>query len=549
MSDIVFTRKIGDGAVARPQSPGAATSATATVANLPASLSDATVGTLIKALVTGQTLRGLTTLQTENGTLTLQTNVPLKVGSELVLQIQSVGTQTRIAILSVDNHPLTGEKRDQVPRPLGQPRTTQAAPPDQPKAAATSTSQAASRPLPSVTQPGREPVQRPPVTATDRNATAVTVRADAVSEVKGPVTPGLVLPARVIAAGIPAPFMKTPPAGSAKTLMTGDILTIRVLALEHVDAGAEPKPPSVESGGPVLRGVIVAQDAPAANKMSIFPPPVETSTQLAVGTGRIVLPALPPGPPGGKILFEILDAHPIAPGQQAPVADDIHQDFLRLGVDWKSLRDTAALLASREPTSRQGGGDLVPRPGPKMAAAVLSFVSALKTGDIHAWLGADHMQHLAQASGGQLLNQFRTDFTTMSHHAGDALGTGWHALAIPVDTGAHVEQFRLYYRQQNGDQGTSHDESATHFMVEADLSRIGLFQLEGLVRPRQFDLVVHSAQALSGDMRSTIRNIFQDALSTGGLAGTIRFDGGTERPFNPTGTPTPSNRHLAAVIV
>ena len=143
----------------------------------------------------------------------------------------------------------------------------------------------------------------------------------------------------------------------------------------------------------------------------------------------------------------------------------------------------------------------------------------------------------------------RDDFTAMAHHAGNALGTGWHALAVPVHTGVHVEQFRLYYRHQHGRHDADQDDTATHFVVEADLSRIGLFQLEGLVRPRQFDLVVRSAKLLSSDMQGAIRGIFQEALTTGDFAGTIRFDGGADMPFNPVGTTYPPASHGAAVIV
>lgn len=90
-------------------------------------------------------------------------------------------------------------------------------------------------------------------------------------------------------------------------------------------------------------------------------------------------------------------------------------------------------------------------------------------------------------------------------------------------------------------------------MVEADLSRFGLFQLEGLVRSNQFDLVVHSTRSLPSEMQGTIKGIYQESLNTGDLAGTIRFKGGATKPFNPTGgihsqTDLPDG-HVAAIVV
>ena len=231
MSEIVFTRKVGDSAVARPQSAGATASATATIASLPASLSNASVGTLLKALVAAQTLRGLTTLETDKGTLMLQTNVPLKVGSELVLQVQSVGAQTRIAILSVDGHPMAEDKVAQVVTAKGTPRPGASAPTTgvssggaSPEKAVPHSTVVSSLVTPRPGQRVMPPAVKGPLVTTSRN--------DSIAVHKGPVTPGLILPARVLAAGALTVATKAPSQSStptSKAVTSGEILTIRVL--------------------------------------------------------------------------------------------------------------------------------------------------------------------------------------------------------------------------------------------------------------------------------------------------------------------------------
>lgn len=178
-------------------------------------------------------------------------------------------------------------------------------------------------------------------------------------------------------------------------------------------------------------------------------------------------------------------------------------------------------------------------------------MAALKSGDAAAWLGAGRVERLAQGGLGNLLSQLGDDFTLLARHAGDGLPNGWHALAVPLPTGDHIEQFRLFYRRGGGggkgDNGED-EKSSTHFVVEADLSRVGLFRLEGMVRPRRFNLLVHTTQGLDSGMRDAIRCIFHEALNGGNLGGTIRFEAGTATPLNPIGQSAPDIGHAAAVI-
>lgn len=516
MSDIGATRRPGDTAVARPQAQGATTSATATVANLPTGHAGVTVGTLIKALVVSQNARGIALLQTDNGSLTLQTVMLLRPGGEVVLQVQSTGTQTRVAILSIDGRAPSGNTAHDMPtaRPHGIPSRAEEQPVPHGTRAAARTGESSSS---GMTASRHDPLSShaPPAPGASRSDPAMADRT--------PLVPGVLLPARVTAGG----GMSVPVSGGAHPhlLVEGDMLTVRILGM-----GTDTKRlPPVPAGSVALQGTLVSGAQTGQSTSSPLP------TSLALGEARIALAAQPSGPAGSPVVFQILEAR--AAADRASAAP-LHRDFLRLGTDWSSLKNSIKLLA--EPIAASNAGmagsapvEAIPRLGPGMASTVLFFMSALRGGDVRSWLGEAVADRLGRIAQGQAIGRLADDFASLARHAGDVGSPGWHSFVVPVDIGARLEQFRLYYRRLGRKEEDGREDDATHFMVEADLSRIGLLQIEGLVRPRRFDLTIHSATALGSVMESDIREIFLEALTLGDLAGTIRFDDTARAPFVP----------------
>ncbi len=87
MSDIVLPRSMRSSVIAKTASH-AAPSAIATVTNLPRSLANVTAGAVINGVVEERHGKGLVLLRTERGTLTIHTQLPLKIGSEVTLQVR-----------------------------------------------------------------------------------------------------------------------------------------------------------------------------------------------------------------------------------------------------------------------------------------------------------------------------------------------------------------------------------------------------------------------------------------------------------------------------
>lgn len=75
--------------------------ATVTLADSPASLARLTAGSIIAGLVLSRDARGLTQVRTAHGVLSFRTPLSLPPGTQLILQLQTAGSQIQVGILSV----------------------------------------------------------------------------------------------------------------------------------------------------------------------------------------------------------------------------------------------------------------------------------------------------------------------------------------------------------------------------------------------------------------------------------------------------------------
>ncbi len=84
------------------QSPAAPSQAGAvTLTDSPASLARLTAGSIIEGTVIGHDARGLTQVRTEHGMISFRSLMSLPTGSQLVMQLQTSGSQIQVVVLSV----------------------------------------------------------------------------------------------------------------------------------------------------------------------------------------------------------------------------------------------------------------------------------------------------------------------------------------------------------------------------------------------------------------------------------------------------------------
>lgn len=192
---------------------------------------------------------------------------------------------------------------------------------------------------------------------------------------------------------------------------------------------------------------------------------------------------------------------------------------------WPGLEEAMAALRGGAPDAAMRALDaMLPRPGPDLAAQMLLFAAALRGGDIRAWMGERLARALEALGRRNLLDQLGAEFSTLSRAAGPADGGGWRMMAIPIFADEQMHQARMYLRKDKND-GDDGDETphGTRFIVEVDLTRLGSLQLDGLVRPRRFDLIMRSREALPPATRNDIIEIFDAGLARLGHAGALSF--------------------------
>jgi hypothetical protein len=556
MSNILSTRSSGETLVHRPQGgTAAAPVATVVVADASFKLPNLTVGTLITGVVAQQAPRGAVVIKTDKGNLTIQSKIPLKVGNTVILQMQSVGVQSHIIILSVNGQPI-GALENQPPG------ADKGVPTNAPLAVSTKTpSSHSSHPQPR----GREvpPMQARsnPTAGPQTNTSANPIAAEAASSAKmdhgsarSSLTKGLVLPAQVLETAAPG----SGAASSGIGFRTGDMLTVRVLAVTMAGSAqlTPDVPPQTEPKN--WLHTTVTSSVPEGGKNSVTPSSPDTGAKpqpgliLATADSRLAISAAPPGPEGTRVLLEVI-SHSAHRAERIAAVSTSHQTFVKLAGEWASLKETVGLLNT---TGTQIAAPIIqpalPTPGATLASTILFFLSALKGGNFRNWLGHDNFSQLESAQQGHLLARLGDDFVQLGRLTSEPQPSGWQVMLVPIVQGDGLEQIRMYYRHRQGSNEKDGD-LASRFIVEAELSRFGLVQLDGLVRPSQFDLVVRSDVEFATNMQVDIRSIFQSALEISSLNGAVRFEGRSEvavDPFHVEATETThGSSHGSSVIV
>ena len=93
----------------------------------------------------------------------------------------------------------------------------------------------------------------------------------------------------------------------------------------------------------------------------------------------------------------------------------------------------------------------------------------------------------------------------------------------------------MHIRQPNADEvdddangPDGHGARDNRFLIDLTLSRIGELQLDGLIRPRRFDLILRTHMPLPPEMRQEIGKLFHGSLETLGMTGGVSFQAGTQ---------------------
>ena len=517
----------GPSAVA-PASPSVATVAASGAAGQAAvsQILDAATARLVEVVVTGAPAIGQVTVEGATGSLTLQLAMPVPVGATLSLRLMSLTPLPQFRVMAVDGQPVN--QAGQPASGIGTGTFPGTGVPDQP---------------PAVAMP-EEPVPAP------RGVPAMLV---------GPRDVGTALPAgstflvRIVSAQRPDPPDGVVPGGMVTT--GGPTVEPDAVVRPVIPAGMTAAPLG-QSVSPSPGPLAVVPDAPPGPALPAATPVEESAVDLADPAGRMAMPVdLPDSldgvatsasrptrpqlltslglltldaaidlPPGTKVVLEPVGPArpPVSPpppesGEPArawsdafkAVLEAIHQADPRLALD----------LARR-----------LPQVGPRLAVQLIQMTSAIQGGQFRRLLDEETLTALEDHR--DLLDRLDEGLPEMKVPTRLGNDGGWLSFLLPVVVGGQIEPIRLSLRRPPEDdkEEAARDKDGARFLIDVELSRLGVLQLDGLVRreSKRFDLIVRSVQALPDRMRRDIAAIFADSLDSLGLSGGTSFQHGRQ---------------------
>ena len=313
-------------------------------------------------------------------------------------------------------------------------------------------------------------------------------------------------------------------------LKTGTPVEVRVIALppqpQPASPGATPAPattpppvqPPLPQGG--------AATLPAALPATVAGTTNTGQPILTTDRGVLVLNTRVPLPPGTQVAVS-LPAPP--PAAEQPF------DALR-GRDWPALQDALDVLARTDPAgARTLANAILPQVNPRLAATLLAFAGHVKKGDARSWLGEPAAQALESLGRRELVEKLGEDFKQLAQQASEPLPGDWRAYSIPFSDGTELSRINLYVRHpdaeevdEDGENAAGSSARANRFLIDLTLSRLGELQLDGLVRPGRFDLILRTHLPLPPEMRREIGRIFHDSVEALGMTGGVSFQAGTQ---------------------
>ena len=202
--------------------------------------------------------------------------------------------------------------------------------------------------------------------------------------------------------------------------------------------------------------------------------------------------------------------------------------------DWPAMRQLLTTLAGVDRAAAQSLlSTVMPQPNRKLGAALSFFLSAIRGGDARAWLGDEATSALDKAGRGDLLQQLEREFKSLQQQAGEPLPGDWRPYTLPLFDSNGPTPIRLHVRPIKGDdedgpgKGKGGDKGS-RFLLDLELSRLGPMQLDGLVQPNRFDLILRSHMPLAPEFRLDLIQIFADSVRAVGYTGGLSFQSGAK---------------------
>lgn len=186
-------------------------------------------------------------------------------------------------------------------------------------------------------------------------------------------------------------------------------------------------------------------------------------------------------------------------------------------------------MKGAEPSFHPLMADRLPHPDHKLTSGLMFMLSALTSGNIRKLFGDAAIDILEHVGLEEAVGKAAQELGNLTQTVQDRAGFTWNNYTFPLYDQEKFLPLYLFVRQDGGrDNGTAASpEDGARFVFELELSALGNMQFDGFYRKqapqRYFDLAVRSAEPLPDDVRSTVIQLFEDALAVTGMKGALTF--------------------------
>ncbi|WP_298379575.1 hypothetical protein [Azospirillum sp.] len=285
------------------------------------------------------------------------------------------------------------------------------------------------------------------------------------------------------------------------------------------NSGEQPSPDSAADlapDTPILRGT-VAGTTPQGQPI------------LATKQGMLALNVPASLPQGATVTAALTDLARATQAAAPPGGDPLAPMSER---DWPALRQAMAALLSSDPAVARALQATMPQPNRKLTAALSFFMAAIQGGDARSWLGDDATGALERSGRRDLLAQLEKDFENVKQQAAEPLPGDWRPYTLPMMDANGIKPIHVYVHPLKGDEeggeGKEKAKPGSRFLIDVEMSRLGPMQLDGLVRPNHFDLILRSHAGLPPDLRVQLIQVFADSVRAVGYSGGLSFQSGAK---------------------
>ncbi len=166
----------------------------------------------------------------------------------------------------------------------------------------------------------------------------------------------------------------------------------------------------------------------------------------------------------------------------------------------------------------------LPKPGPRLAAELINLVAAARYGTLSALIGDGAKRELDRTGRRRLGSEVTRELTNLGRGR-ERIAGDWRTYTLPIVNGYVVEPIRLYVHRDDADETDpgAAASGGTRFLLDLALSKLGPIQIDGLAKPPRFDVVIRSPDRLPDTVVSEMRDIFLQATSARGVAGSLMY--------------------------